>query len=207
MKRVTVIKNNISTHLVNRLRDITTGSGEFRNIISELSKLLFTEASMDILLENKKIKTWIGEKDFLFLPENKFIFVPILRAGLPMLEGLLKIFPEVSAGFLGIKRNEETLESQLLYERLPNINGKIVFLLDPMIATGNSLSTAVNIIKEKNPESIYSLNIVGAPEGISYVTENHPDLNLYITQIDEKLNKKGYILPGLGDAGDRAFHT
>ena len=207
MKNVIEVNHPLLKNLVTRLRDINTKPYNFREFISEIARILLFEALKNEPLVEKEIDIWIGRDKFSVLQEEKYVFIPILRAGLPMLDGVLKVMPEAVSGFLAIKRNEETLESVLYYDRVPQLDRKTAIILDPMVATGGSLDYAISVIKEKNPEKIISLNIVGAPEGLRRVSQNHPDVTIYIAQIDEKLNDKGYIIPGLGDAGDRAYNT
>ena len=138
---------------------------------------------------------------------QKLVLVPILRAGEPMLTGILRTLPYARSGFLAMKRDEETAQSKLFYENIPSLDDKTVLLLDPMIATGGSLIDGIDYLKNKGAKKIISLNILGAPEGVKTVQEAHPDVDIYIAQIDERLDDNKYIRPGLGDAGDRAFNT
>ncbi len=207
MQNINKVKNPVIQHIVSMLRDISVQGDLFRSYVSELARLLLYEALKDENLHMKKINTWIGEKEFPVLNEKNLIPIAILRAGLPMLEGVLKILKNSPAGFLAIKRDEKTLKSTVYYVRLPDIEGKTVIIVDPMVATGGSLDDAIKIVKERKPKKIITLNIIAAPEGIERISKNHPDVKVYIAQIDEKLNKDGFIIPGLGDAGDRAFNT
>ncbi len=200
-------KNVVIKHLVNRLRDIRTGSFEFRTTIEEISRILLSEALDDAPTITVNIDTWQGDLDVQVIEEQKLVFVPILRAGEPMLTGILKSLPNARSGFLAMKRDEETAESLVFYENMPNLKGKTVVLLDPMVATGGSLNDAIALVKEKSPERIISLNILGAQEGVDIVRDAHGDIDMYIAQIDPRLDENKYIRPGLGDAGDRAFHT
>ena len=207
MENIFEVKHPILKSLVTELRNIKTESYVFRKTLNEIARILFIEALKNEKLTEKEVEIWIGTGKFPTLIEEKYVFIPILRAGLPMLGGLFEVLKNAQAGFLALKRNEETLESVLYYNRVPPLEGKTAILLDPMVATGGSLDYAIKVIKEKNPERIISLNVVGAPEGLSKISKNHPDVKLYIAQIDEGLNDKGYIIPGIGDAGDRAFNT
>lgn len=193
--------------LLNHLRSSRTDALRFRHIVAELSRLLVYEAFENLNLQEETIDTWRGEGRFGFIAEAEFVFVPILRAGSPMLEGVGSLFPEAPSGFLAMKRDEITHQSVLYYDRIPDCTGKSVILLDPMVATGGSLSDAISVIKAKFPRRIVSLNIIGAPEGLNAVEQKHPDIDLYIAQIDNSLDPEMFILPGLGDAGDRAFNT
>ncbi len=204
---ITESNNVVIKHLVNRLRDIRTDSFEFRTTIEEISRILVSEALADHETITVNISTWQGDLDVKMIEEQKLVFIPILRAGEPMLTGILKSLPNARSGFLAMKRDEETAESRLFYESIPNLEGKTVFLLDPMVATGGSLVDAITLIKNKNPKNIISLNILGAREGVKIVEDAHPDIDVFIAQIDPRLDENKYIRPGLGDAGDRAFHT
>lgn len=204
---ITESTNIVIKHLVNRLRDIRTGSFEFRTTIEEISRILLSEALANQETITVNIDTWQGDLDVQMIEEQSLVFIPILRAGEPMLTGILKSLPNARSGFIAMKRDEETAESKLFYESLPDLSGKTVFLLDPMVATGGSLADSIAIIKQRNPKQIFSLNILGAQEGVDVVENAHPDINLFIAQIDPRLDENKYIRPGLGDAGDRAFHT
>lgn len=199
--------NVVVKHLVNRLRDVRTASNEFRLTIEELSRIIASEALSDFETVTQNINTWQGSLDVEMLEVQKLVLVPILRAGEPMLTGILKTLPYARSGFLAMKRDEKTALSKLFYENIPPLEDKTVLLLDPMIATGGSLIDAITYLKEKGAKRIISLNILGAPEGIKAVQEAHNDVNIFIAQIDERLDDNKYIRPGLGDAGDRAFNT
>ncbi len=207
MENVTELKHPLAKHIVTKLRDINTAPHQFRKYLSEISKILLFRMLKEEKIPEKEIDIWIGKEKFPLFEEDRYVFIPILRAGLPMLDGVLEVFQNAKAGFLAIKRNEETLESILYYDRVPPLEGKVAVILDPMVATGGSLDYAISVVKEKKPEKVYSLNVIGAPEGLKRVSKNHGDVHIFIAQIDKKLNDRGYIIPGLGDAGDRAFNT
>ncbi len=201
-----------STHplvssLVNGLRDTRIDALRFRHMVAQITSLLIYEAFTNMPTLTRKIDTWQGRRAFDFLDEEAFVFVTILRAGLPMLEGANRLFPDVGSGFLAMKRDEHTKKSRLYYDRVPSCEGKIVVLLDVMVATGGSLSDAIDLLKSKKPASVMSLNIIGAPEGLARVERRHPDVAIHIARIDERLNADKFILPGLGDAGDRSYNT
>ncbi|MBS9777701.1 MAG: uracil phosphoribosyltransferase [Gammaproteobacteria bacterium] len=200
-------KNIVIKHLVNRLRDNRTGSFEFRTTIEEISRILLSEALAESETITVNIDTWQGDLDVQMIQEQALVFVPILRAGEPMLTGILKSLPNARSGFLAMKRDEETAESLIFYENMPNLEGKTIVLLDPMVATGGSLVDAITMVKERGPDKIICLNILGAQEGVDIVNEAHDDIEMYIAQIDPRLDENKYIRPGLGDAGDRAFRT
>lgn len=204
---IKTINNSLIFNYISKIRNINLESFLFRKYISEIAKILAMSAFEKEEMIIKKTPTWMGEQDFLFLDEEKYVFIPILRAAFPMLDGVLEILPNAKAGFLALRRDEDTFESKLFYDRVPNLEGKIAVLLDPMVATGGSLDYAINIIKSKSPLKIVSFNIIGSPEGLEFVSSRHKDVDIYIAQIDKELNDKKYILPGIGDAGDRAYNT
>ena len=199
--------NIVVKHLVNKLRDEKTTSNDFRLTIEEISKILVSEALNDFETTTQKINTWQGLLDVKMIEVENLVLIPILRAAEPMLNSILKIFPNAKAGFLAMKRDEETSLSKIYYENIPNLEDKTVLLLDPMLATGGSLIHGITHLKTKNPKRIISLNIIGSPYGIKTVQKTHPDVDIFIAQIDERLDENNYIIPGLGDAGDRAFNT
>ncbi|PHQ64827.1 MAG: uracil phosphoribosyltransferase [Sulfurimonas sp.] len=199
--------NVVVKHLVNRLRDVRTASSEFRATIEEISRIIASEALSDFPTISQNITTWQGSLDVDVIEVQKLVLVPILRAGEPMLTGILKTLPYARSGFLAMKRDEETAKSRLFYENIPNLDGKTVLLLDPMVATGGSLIDSIDYLKNNGAKKIISLNVLGSPFGVKRVQEAHPDVDIYIAQIDERLDENNYIRPGLGDAGDRAFNT
>lgn len=199
--------NIVVKYLVNKLRDEKTTSSDFRLTIEEISKILVSEALNDFETTTQKINTWQGLLDVKMIEVENLVLIPILRAAEPMLNSILKIFPNAKAGFLAMKRDEETSLSKIYYENIPNLEDKTVLLLDPMLATGGSLIHGITHLKTKNPKRIISLNIIGSPYGIKTVQKTHPDVDIFIAQIDERLDENNYIIPGLGDAGDRAFNT
>ncbi|WP_295419152.1 uracil phosphoribosyltransferase [Sulfurovum sp.] len=201
------ISNPVTKTLLNHLREMQTDALRFRHIVQEIARLLAYEALGSETLEEKMITTWQGEQLFGFINEEDLIFVSILRAGLPMIESLTALFPKAPAGFLAMKRDEKTHQSVLYYDRIPECKGKTVVIVDPMVATGGSLCDAISVIKTKLPGKIISLNLIGSPEGLTVVEQKHPDIEMYIAQVDEKLNGQMYIFPGLGDAGDRSYNT
>ena len=201
------LSNPVIKTLVNHLRETQTDALRFRHIVQELARLLAYEALNDEALEDQMITTWQGEQRFDFIKEEDLLFVTILRAGLPMIESVTALFPKASSGFLAIKRDEKTHQSVLYYDRIPECEGKTVIIVDPMVATGGSLCDAIAVIKTKSPKRIISLNIIGSPEGLAVLEKKHPDVEIHIAQIDEKLNEQMFIMPGLGDAGDRSYNT
>ncbi|WP_345991386.1 uracil phosphoribosyltransferase [Sulfurimonas sp. HSL-1716] len=201
------LKNPLTKTLITYLRDQKTGAVGFRHTIAELTKQLVYEALKDFPLVKKEITTWQGEGAFNALDEKEIIVVTVLRAGMPMLESAMELLPGAVAGFLAMKRDETTHKSVLYYDRLPDCKGKTVLLVDPMLATGGSMKDAIALIKSRAPKKIIALNIIGSPEGVKAVESAHEDVDIYISQIDEKLSDDKFILPGLGDAGDRSYNT
>ena len=201
------LSNPVAKTLVNHLRESKTDALRFRHIVQELSRFLAYEALKSETLKSKTINTWQGEQSFEFIKEEDLLFVTILRAGLPMIESVTALFPNASSGFLAMKRDEKTHQSVLYYDRIPECKDKTVILVDPMVATGGSLCDAISVIETKEPKKIISLNIIGSPEGMAILEQKHPNIDIYIAQIDEKLNENMFILPGLGDAGDRSYNT
>lgn len=199
--------NVVVKHLVNTLRDVRTASNEFRLTIEEISRIIASEALNEFETVTQNINTWQGPLDVQVIEVQKLVLVPILRAGEPMLTGILKTLPYARSGFLAMKRDEKTSLSKLYYENIPKLDDKTVLLLDPMVATGGSLIDGIDYLKTRNPKRIICLNILGSPYGVQKVQEAHPDVDIYIAQIDERLDEHNYIRPGLGDAGDRAFNT
>ena len=199
--------NVVVKHLINRLRDSRTTSNEFRLTIEEIARIIACEALDNYPTVTTNIDTWQGPLDVQVIEVQKLVLVPILRAGEPMLTGILRTLPYARSGFLAMKRDEDTAESKLFYENIPNLEDKTVLLLDPMVATGGSLIDGIDYLKSKGAKKIISLNLLGAPEGIKKVQDAHPDVDIFIAQIDKRLDENNYIRPGLGDAGDRAFNT
>ena len=193
--------------LINRLRNLNTPASAFRNTIAELSRLLSYHALNDIEIESTTINSWHGSQDYPMINQQQLVLVPILRAGLPMLDGVQALLPDSSNGFLAMKRDEVSHIAKTYYNRVPDCKNKTVLLLDPMLATGGSLVDAIALIKQPQPKRIFSLNIIGAPEGLERVSQQHPDVDIYNAQVDEYLDGNKFIYPGLGDAGDRAFNT
>ena len=195
-------------HKLAILRNKATGTKEFRELVSELAMFLCYEAMKDAKLEIKEIETPIQKTNVKMLNEDKYAFIPILRAGTGMLEGITSIIPNAKIGHIGMYRNEETLKPVRYFFKVPkDIQNREVLILDPMLATGGSGCDAIQMIKEEGVKKIKFLCIIAAPEGIKKMQEEHPDVEIYCAKVDKKLNEIGYIVPGLGDAGDRIFGT
>lgn len=205
---INVLDNPIIEHKLSIIRNKKTGTKEFREIITEIAIFLCYEAMKDAKLKEVEIETPLCKTKAKVLEENNYAFVPILRAGTGMLDGLLQVIPNAKIGHIGLYRNEETLEPVKYYYKMPkDISNREVLILDPMLATGGSAADAIKCLKEDGVKKIKFLSIISAPEGIKRLNEEYPDVELYTAAIDEKLNEHGYILPGLGDAGDRIFGT
>lgn len=201
------LSNPVTKTLVTHLRDQRRDAIRFRHTIAELTKQLVYEALKDFPLVEKKISVWQGDGNFSTIDEENIMVVTVLRAGMPMLDSVMELLPEAKAGFLAMKRDETTHKSVLYYDRLPDCKGKIILLVDPMVATGGSMVDALELIKSREPSRIITLNIIGSPEGLEVVNSAYPEVDIYIAQIDERLNDDKYIIPGLGDAGDRSYNT
>ena len=202
------LNHPLISHKLTILRNKETGTKEFREIIGEISSILCYEAMKDAKLEDVEIETPICNMTGKKLNEDKYAFVPILRAGTGMLDGLIHTMPNAKIGHIGMYRNEETLKPVKYYYKTPSdIENREVIILDPMLATGGSGIDAITMLKESGAKKIKFLCIIAAPEGLKKMQEIHPDVEIYCATIDEKLNENGYIVPGLGDAGDRIFGT
>ena len=208
MGKVQVMDHPLIAHKVGMLRRESLGSKEFRAIIYEIAIFLCYEATWGLSLRDVRIKTPICETTAKELSGKKLAVVPILRAGLGMVEGMLAMIPAAKVGHIGLYRDPETLKPVEYYCKLPADCGeREVFVVDPMLATGGSSSAAITLLKEKGVRKIHFLCIIAAPEGVEKILKDHPDVDIYIAALDEKLNEHGYIVPGLGDAGDRIFGT
>lgn len=206
--KVIELKHPLIEHKLTLLRDKKTGTKEFREVIGEISTILCYEAMKDAKLEEKEIETPICKTKGKVLDEEKYAFIPILRAGTGMLDGLIKVMPNAKIGHIGMYRNEETLKPVKYYYKTPkDISKREVIVLDPMLATGGSATDAITMLKKDGVKKLKFLCIIAAPDGIKKLQKEHPDVPIYCAVIDEKLNEHGYIVPGLGDAGDRIFGT
>ena len=208
MGKVTIMDHPLIQHKISLIRDKNTGTRDFRAIIAEIAMLECFESTRDLQLEEIDIETPICPTKGKVLAGKKLAIIPILRAGLGMVEGMLTIMPAAKVGHIGLYRDPETLEPVEYYCKLPSdISARDVFVTDPMLATGGSASAAITMLKEKGAKKIHFLCIIAAPEGVEKLKNDHPDVDIYIGALDERLNDHGYIVPGLGDAGDRIFGT
>jgi len=202
-----IINHPLIEHKLSHLRRKTTNTRNFKGALSEIASLMAYEISRDLPLKEVKIETPVGPTVSGILTKE-VLLVPILRAGLGMVEGMLSLITEARVGHIGIMRNENTLEPEPYYKKLPGlIDNAVVMVLDPMLATGGSASFAITILKDKGAKIIKLVCVVAAPEGVKKIEEDHPDVEIYLAALDERLDDKGYIVPGLGDAGDRLFGT
>ncbi len=205
MKGVTIIEHPLVQHNLTRLRDKRTGPQEFRRVLSEVAALMVYEATRSFTVRPVSVRTPLASAKGFQL-EREVVLVPVLRAGLGMLDSILQLIPYARVGFIGLKREETTLRATFYHKSLPpNLKPYEVILIDPMLATGGSTVAAMDLLTELGVKHVRMVNLVAAPEGIRRVRLHYPDLPIFTAAVDERLNDKGYILPGLGDAGDRLF--
>lgn len=203
-----VLNHPLITHKLGILRDIHTGTKEFRELITEISTLLCYEATKDAKLEKTIIETPLEKMETGKLNEDNYAIVPILRAGMGMLDGIINVIPNAKVGHIGLYRDEETFQPIEYYFKMPeNVSQREVLIIDPMLATGGSASATISRLKEEGVKKIKLLCVVAAPEGINLIEKDHPDVQIYCATVDRTLNEHAYILPGLGDAGDRVYGT
>lgn len=208
MNRVHVLEHPLLQHKVSILRDKATGVKEFREIVGEIATLMCYEATRDFPLEEKEIETPVATAVVKSIAGKKIAIVPILRAGLGMVEGMLTLIPSAKVGHIGLYRDPETLKPVEYYCKMPrDIEERDVIIVDPMLATGGSADAAIQFLKNYGCKNIKLMCIIAAPEGIEKVVSNHPDVDIFCASLDKCLNEHGYIVPGLGDAGDRIFGT
>ncbi len=208
LPNVFIFDHPLIKHKVSILRDKKTGMKEFRELIEEITTMMTYESMRDVKLVPVEVETPLEKTTQYRVPEESVAIVPILRAGLGMVNGVHKVFPTARVGHIGMYRDEETLEPHEYYFKLPQgIEDKTVFVVDPMLATGGSAIDALNALKKRGVKDIRMMSIIAAPEGLEKVAKAHPDVRVYVSTLDRCLNENGYILPGLGDAGDRLFGT
>ena len=208
-KNVTIFDHPLIRHKIAILRDEKTSMKEFRELVEEITTLMTYESLKEgVPTTDIQVKTPLEVCTQTVVADNSIVIVPILRAGLGMVNGVHVLFPSARVGHIGMYRNEETLQPETYYCKLPDdIENKLVLVVDPMLATGGSACDALKLLKDRGCKNIKFMAIIGAPEGVSKVAEAHPDVEIYVSTLDRCLNDKGYILPGLGDAGDRLFGT
>ena len=206
--KVQVIDHPLIQHKLTLMREETTGTKDFRELLEEIAMLMAYEITRDFPLKEVEIKTPVATCKSKVLAGKKVGVVPILRAGLGMLNGVVNMIPAARVGHVGMYRDPETLKPVEYYCKLPtDVSERTLIVVDPMLATGGSAAAALSLLKEKGAKSIVFMCLVAAPEGIKVINEEHPDVAVYVASVDEYLNEKGYIVPGLGDAGDRIFGT
>ncbi|MCI8393529.1 MAG: uracil phosphoribosyltransferase [Clostridia bacterium] len=202
------VSHPLLEHKLAILRDKKTGTKEFRELISEITLFLCYEAMKDAKTHEVEVETPLVKTKALMIDENNYVFAPIIRAGTGMIDGIVKMIPNAKIGHIGLYRDEETATPVRYYYKMPaGIENKEVIIIDPMLATGGSGMDAITLLKEDGVKKIKFLSIIAAPEGLKKLTEAHPDVQVYCAAIDERLNEVHYIVPGLGDAGDRIFGT
>lgn len=205
---VIIVNHPLIQHKLTIIRDKNTSSKKFREVVGEITLLLTYEATRDLELKEVKIETPMAETIGKTLSLTSVVIAPILRAGLGMVNGMLNIFPLAKLAHIGLYRDENSLKPITYYFNIPNnLNDCIVIVVDPMLATAGSLSAAIDLIKKYNPKQIKAITLIASPEGKKRIEEKHPDVTVYTGALDERLNEKAYIIPGLGDAGDRLFGT
>ena len=208
MSVVKIVDHPLIQHKISLMRDRNTGTKEFRDLVSEIATLLCYEATRDLPTEEVEVETPIALARTHVLAGRKLALVPILRAGLGMVDGMVALMPNVKVGHIGLFRDPQTLEPVKYYFKMPpDISERDVIIVDPMLATGGSASAAVQFMKEVGCKHIKLMCIIGAPEGVAVMQKEHPDVDIYVAALDDHLNEHGYIVPGLGDAGDRIFGT
>lgn len=205
---VTILDHPLIRHKIAILRDVTTGMKEFRELVEEITTLMVYESFKNVPTKKVMVQTPLELTEQTMVADNAVAVVPILRAGLGMVNGVHTLFPTARVGHIGMYRDEETLEPHEYYCKLPDgIENSVAILLDPMLATGGSASAAIGFLKARGCKNIMLMSIIAAPVGIETVAEAHPDVQVFVSTLDRQLNEHGYILPGLGDAGDRLFGT
>ncbi|MCF6138908.1 uracil phosphoribosyltransferase [Pseudalkalibacillus berkeleyi] len=208
MSTVHVLEHPLIQHKITYIRDVTTGTKEFRELVDEVAALMAFEITRELPLQEVTVKTPVSEAKAYTIAGKKLGLVPILRAGLGMVDGILKLIPAAKVGHVGLYRDPETLQPVEYYVKLPSdVEERELIVIDPMLATGGSAVAAIDSLKKRGAQNIKLMCLIAAPEGVQMVQEAHPDVDIYLGAQDEYLNEKGYIVPGLGDAGDRLFGT
>ncbi|TJZ73797.1 uracil phosphoribosyltransferase [Chitiniphilus eburneus] len=206
--QITVVEHPLVQHKLALLREEDVSTNKFRLLTEELARLLAYEATRDLKLETKTIQGWCGAVEVQKIKGKKLTVVPILRAGLGMLNGVLDLVPSAKISVVGLARNEETLQPEPYFEKfVGKLDDRLALIIDPMLATGGSMVATIDMLKRKGCQQIKAIVMVAAPEGVKLVNERHPDVQIYAASLDSHLNEQGYIIPGLGDAGDKIFGT
>ncbi|GAA5785904.1 uracil phosphoribosyltransferase [Chitiniphilus shinanonensis] len=206
--QITVVSHPLVQHKLALLREEDVSTNKFRLLTEELARLLAYEATRDLKLETRTIQGWCGEVEVQKIKGKKLTVVPILRAGLGMLNGVLDLVPSAKISVVGLARNEETLQPEPYFEKfVGKLDDRLALIIDPMLATGGSMVATIDMLKRKGCQQIKAIVMVAAPEGVKLVNERHPDVQIYAASLDSHLNEQGYIIPGLGDAGDKIFGT
>lgn len=208
MSKITIMDHPLIQHKIGIMRDKATTTKEFRDLVSEVAMLICYEATRELPLHDIEVETPLTKTLVKEIAGKKLCIVPILRAGLHMADGILNLIPNAKVGHVGLYRNEETLEPVEYFCKLPSdATERDIYVVDPMLATGGSAIAAINLLKKRGIKKIQFLCLIAAPEGVKKLQEAHPDVDIFIGALDERLNEQGYILPGLGDAGDRIYGT
>ena len=208
MKNLNIIDHPVMNHKLNTMRQKETTSEDFRRLAREVSRLLAFEVTKTISVEEKVIETPLSPMTAKFIVDNSLAIVSILRAGNGILDGFLDVVPMAGVGHIGLERDAETLEAKQYYYKVPNkMSQRFVILVDPMLATGNSAIAALDKIMQENPKRVCFVSLLAAPEGVKKIHDKYPEVEIYSASLDERLNEKSYIVPGLGDAGDRIYNT
>jgi uracil phosphoribosyltransferase len=208
MSKLHTFDHPLIQHKLTLIRDVSTGTKEFRELVEEVAMLMAYEITRDLPLEETTVTTPVAEAKAKVIAGRKVGLVPILRAGLGMVDGILKLMPAAKVGHIGLYRDPETLQPVEYYSKLPtDVHERDLIVIDPMLATGGSAAAAIDFLKTRQVKNIKLMCLIAAPEGVEVVQKAHPDVDIYVAAVDEKLNDHGYIVPGLGDAGDRLFGT